>query len=152
MTKVKISILKCVAVFDYDYNSSYTPVHQSDWIEVDQEDLPKIDAGLKIMGDTSPLGAHRYQMFVKPIDELSIIQDAIQLYEKDAIRREQEKKERELAAMKKANTDRITKAISALKRMIKQIEQGPTKDEALKASSISSLQAQIDELKKEKKK
>jgi ribosome-binding ATPase YchF (GTP1/OBG family) len=147
MPTVKISILKHECEYDDYGNLFLMPIHQSDWIVVEEADVPKIRKGLELIGRRG----EQYILFVKPIDELTIIQESLKLYEENLIQEEKDRKRREWEAMKKAGSDRIKKAISGLKRMIKQIEQGPTKDEALKASSISSLQAQINELQREKK-
>lgn len=150
MEKVKISILKSSPEYN-EYETIFVPIHQSDWMEVNVDDLPKIRQGLSLLSDKSPLDGHRYTLFIKPINEAIIIQEAIKLYEADAAKKVQEKKDREQSDARRIEATRITKAINGLKRMIQQIESVPSTDEKLRAASISSLQAQIDELKNQRK-
>lgn len=153
MPTVKISILKSIPSDsgEWNYDDRFMPVHQSDWIEVDEAELPKIKKGLEIMGRNAPLRGSKYYLFVKPIDERSIIQESLKLFEDDVVQQQEAKRKKELDKLKSDENKRLNKAINELRAMIKAIEHGTLQDEALKASSVASLQAQIDELQREKK-
>lgn len=143
-TKTRVAIVSGTETHGYDGDQYSIPFHISEWEEVDLEDVHGIRIGLDKMSRQYVNGRRViYSLIELPFDQKALILKSLEHYDK--IRKEEEaknakyQKERE----KRERLNDLDKRIRTLKRTLKSLSG---------KEAIAAVEAEIEQLKKEKSK
>lgn len=153
--KVQIALVQYVGVSDYEgyhIDDIQLPDHMLDWVEVDVEDIPKIQRGL--MGKRGGINQSTHYLLVQKMtlsDQKAVIDDCMRIFEEEKARERKRFESMQRQEKKKQRRKEIRVKIKLLKQSIESMPSNNILSPDVISAAVEKMKKEISDLELELK-